>query len=183
VVNQNVLVPRAETEAIVEFVIKNAPKDSLMHDVGTGSGAIAISVKSNRLDMKVSGSDISSDALKIARLNSKNMKIDVDFMVSDLLESVDGKFDVITANLPYIPRGRKLANEVLVEPTIAIFGGIDGLKLYKKLFSQIPTHINPKAQLIIEHEPQQMHQIKLLSRRSDAKKMQEISNYVSVIRF
>jgi len=147
-VNENVLTPRPETEILVEEVLKIQPKSLL--DVGTGSGCLAISVKKNLPNCEVWGCDISSSALEVAQRNAGQNEVEVNFMESDLLKNIEKSFDVIVANLPYIPLS---STEVEIgvkkfEPNLALFGGADGLDLIRNLLTQIST-LSQKPKLVL----------------------------------
>lgn len=134
------LIPRPETELLVDEIIKLKPNTLL--DIGTGSGNIAISVAKNLPKVKVLATDISDKALEVARKNAKFHKVEnqIFFEVRDLMEGMQKAPDVIVTNLPYIPTARLLHIDPMVtdwEPKIALDGGIDGFELYRKLFSQI----------------------------------------------
>lgn len=140
-VDERVLVPRPETEQLVELVLKHAKGTVL--ELGTGSGAIAISVKKARPELKVTATDISDAALEVANKNCVQCGADVELIQSDLLEKVpEGGADVLVANLPYIGKleHSSLAENVEKhEPHVALFGGSDGLELYRRLFDEILT--------------------------------------------
>lgn len=144
-VDKNVLIPRPETEILVERVIDDVRGDNKeirILDVGTGSGNIAVSLAHSLGNAKVTAVDVSGEALEIARENAvrNNVSKRVEFFVSDLLEGVTGEFDYIVANLPYIGEERHnfVAKEVReYEPHVALFGGCDGLRLYEEFFKQI----------------------------------------------
>jgi len=146
-VNNNVLIPRPETELIVEKIIELANRDYLnkeikILDVGTGSGNIAVSLGLNIKNSTITAVDISKEALDVAVINIKKHGLinKIKILKSDLLSEVNEKYDIIVANLPYI--GRKENNFIAYEvenfePHVALFGGNDGLELYEKLFAQI----------------------------------------------
>lgn len=140
-VDERVLVPRPETEQLVDLVLKYA-KGAVL-ELGTGSGAIAISVKKGRPELEVTATDISDAALEVANKNCVQLGADVELIQSDLLEKVtEGTFDVLVANLPYIGKVEhaSLAENVEKhEPHVALFGGRDGLDLYRRLFDEILT--------------------------------------------
>lgn len=156
-VDKNVLIPRPETEILVEKVLDFAKKceaeDDIgllsVLDVGTGCGNIAVSLAKNIQDVHVTAVDISAEALEVAKKNALTHGVfsKVDFMVSDLLCNVHGEFDVLVVNLPYI--GIEKCNFVSkeaydYEPHVALFGGTDGLGLYEDLFKQIKEkNMNP----------------------------------------
>lgn len=145
-VNENVLIPRPETELLVDLGIKwlneNRMKNARILDVGCGSGNIVISMCHQLKDIQGIGVDISKDALNIAKRNAVLNEVDerIEFKESNLLTTISGKFDVVFANLPYIgvDRFNFVAKDVArFEPEIALYGGSDGLDLYRKLFKQI----------------------------------------------
>lgn len=136
-VNENVLVPRPETELLVDHVLELHALSIL--EIGTGSGAISIALKKTRPDLQVTATDVSQLALEVARRNIDRYELDIKLIESDLLENVEGDFDVLVANLPYIG---EVSNDFLAEnvrkyePALALFGGDDGLRLYEKMFQQ-----------------------------------------------
>ena len=138
-VNESVLIPRPCTELLVDWASEVAEKKVL--ELGTGSGAIALALKTKRPDLEVSATDISLDALAIANKNCVQLKLDVKFLQSDLLTEVPREdFDTLMANLPYIGTETHAnidENVLNHEPGLALFGGADGLDLYRRLFGQI----------------------------------------------
>lgn len=168
-INKNVLIPRPETELLIEEVIKFAknaktPKATSRNvafkikilDVGTGSGAIAIALKKNLPDTEVTASDISKSALKVAQKNIRLNKVDVKLIHSNLLNKFkNGRFDIIVANLPYVPdKNKKLKNPfakpLKFEPAKALYAGRYGLDAYEKLFKQIAKLKNKPTALFCE---------------------------------
>lgn len=161
-VNRHVLIPRPETEELVQGILQRIKKlegyknshgaSSLLKviDVGTGSGAIAITLSLEHDNLDVSAVDISHDALDMARENALNLGAEVTFYHSDLLESFIGveSFDVIVSNPPYIPISDLDTLDVTVkdhEPHLALFGGEDGYDFYKKICQQLPYVIKDRA--------------------------------------
>ncbi len=150
-VNKNVLIPRPETEDMVEAVISYIQEGDLLVDVGTGSACIPISVLKNLDFLTAFALDISSSALKIARQNAKihAMNSRIQFFQSNLFNDFDlnifrGIDFVLTANLPYVPLDYQINIEAHFEPPVAIYAKDDGLDLYKKLLKQI-LPFRPKA--------------------------------------
>jgi release factor glutamine methyltransferase len=134
-VDRRVLIPRPETELLVEAAL-SLPEGARIADVGTGSGAVALALKDERPDLVVSGFDISGDALDVARSNAERLGLDVRFAEADLLD--DGQYDAVVANLPYVPAGVGLQPEIAeYEPAGALFGGPDGLDLTRRLIARI----------------------------------------------
>jgi release factor glutamine methyltransferase len=153
--DKRALVPRPETEELVELLkseIRNPESEIL--DVGTGSGVIAISLAMEFPEAKISGIDISEDALDLARENAArlNLRDRVRFFKSNLLENIDGIFDVIVADLPYIAAQDRqtLSREVLHDPEVALFAGGQGAELIRALIDQAPVRLRPGGVLALE---------------------------------
>jgi release factor glutamine methyltransferase len=133
-VDPRVLIPRPETELLVEVGL-TLPPGVRVADVGTGSGAVALALKDERPDLDVVGVDVSSGALSVARLNASRLRLQVDFVQGDLLEDVS--CDAVLANLPYVADDELLPPEVaLYEPRGALLGGADGLDVVRRLVAQ-----------------------------------------------
>jgi release factor glutamine methyltransferase len=131
-VDARVLVPRPETEFVVEAVLRHAPGGARVVDVGTGSGAIALALKDERPDLQVTGSDLSPDALAVARANGARLGLDVAWVEADLIPG--GAFDVVASNPPYVCDGEPLPPDVAGhEPALALYGGPDGLDVMRRL--------------------------------------------------
>ncbi len=153
-VNENVLIPRFETELLVEKIVNYCKKyfnkkiDIL--DLATGSGAIGITLKKN-LDCNVIGSDISKNALEVASLNALRNDADVKFIASDLFENIKGKFDVLISNPPYVSKDEKI-DEIVKnnEPHIALYADDCGLYFYKKILEKANLYLNDKFIIAFE---------------------------------
>jgi release factor glutamine methyltransferase len=154
-INPDVLTPRIETETMVDYAIKHAPKNSRLIDIGTGSGAIAIAIKQHRPDLTIIGTDVTDESLAVAKRNITHHKVGVELIKSDLFEHVNGLFETVVTNLPYLKNDADLMPEVQKEPAVALFGGSDGLELYRKFLSQLPTHLSPGGFLFTECDPWQ----------------------------
>lgn len=135
-VDRRVLIPRPETELLVEVGL-TLPGGSSVVDVGTGSGAVALALKDERPDLSVVGTDVSADALAVARENAARLGLDVAFVEADLLDR--SLYQAVLANLPYVVEGdARLAPEIaLYEPPVALFGGRDGLSLVRRLVAML----------------------------------------------
>jgi release factor glutamine methyltransferase len=153
--DKRAMVPRPETEELVEFLkseIKN-PKSGIL-DVGTGSGVIALSLAAEFPQAEILAADISDDALALAQENAGklNLATRVRFVKSNLLENVEGCFDVIVANLPYISMQDRhtLSREVLHDPEVALFASARGDELVRELIAQSPSQLRPGGMLALE---------------------------------
>lgn len=153
-VNENVLIPQPDTEMLVEEAInitkQNVTKSAL--DICTGSGAIAIALKKNLDSVQVTASDISVEALEVAKENAKNNEVEINFICSDMFENIVGKFDLIVSNPPYIENEiiKTLPQEVQNEPYIALAGGKDGLDFYKIIAKQGKKFLNSQGYIAVE---------------------------------
>ncbi|MGH2902292.1 MAG: peptide chain release factor N(5)-glutamine methyltransferase [Solirubrobacteraceae bacterium] len=137
-VDPRALIPRPETELLVDVGL-GLPRGARVLDVGTGSGAVALALKDERPDLLVSGSDLSEDALALARFNGERLGLDVDWLRADLLAGVPDEFDAILSNPPYVAESARisLAPEILRhEPPGALFSGPDGLDAIRALLAQ-----------------------------------------------
>jgi release factor glutamine methyltransferase len=138
-VDQRVLIPRPETELLVESALGLGYGAHVL-DVGTGSGAVALAVKDERPDLDVSGSELSEGTLEVARANGRRLGIDVRWLHADLLDGVADEFDAVLANLPYVAESERaaLAPEISRhEPQDALFAGPDGLAVIRALLEQL----------------------------------------------
>lgn len=154
-VSPDVLIPRPETEKLVDLARKYTPKGAHLLDVGTGSGCVAISLAHARSDIQVSASDVSKKALHIAAQNAAHIGVSVNFIKSDLFKQIKAKYSTIVANLPYVPDSTKTSPETAFEPFDALFGGKDGLDIYRQFFASVTNHLVPNGLLILEAEPTQ----------------------------
>jgi release factor glutamine methyltransferase len=137
-VDPRVLVPRPETELVVEVAVELAPQGARVVDVGTGSGAIALALKQERPDLEVLAVDASEDALAVARGNAERLGLDVAFLHGDLLGPVDGPVDVVLSNPPYVADSDRawLQPEIRHEPPQALFSGPTGFEIVQRLVVQ-----------------------------------------------
>lgn len=156
VVDRRVLIPRPETELLVEVGLSLAPGARVV-DVGTGSGAVALALKDERPDLRVSGADVSADAVEVGRANAARLGLDVTFVAADLLDGVFA--DAVLANLPYVAEGVELPAEITrYEPAGALFAGADGLDVIRRAVAAVagPTvglmalEIGPEQAVVVE---------------------------------
>lgn len=166
-VNEQVLVPRPESEVILAILDELAQDHHLrtVLDVGTGSGCLAISIKLTHPDLAVSACDISESALLVARRNAARLLPSgrqIKFYQSDLLSDlpVNSRFDLIVANLPYLSPGQDdLSPELAYEPAIALYADDDGLSLIKQLITTAPAHLTPRGYLLLEMNTDQIEAV------------------------
>ncbi|MGM9972349.1 MAG: peptide chain release factor N(5)-glutamine methyltransferase [Anaeroplasmataceae bacterium] len=157
-VNENVLIPRFETEELVENVLLKYDelfkgKKVDVCDVATGSGCIGITLKLEEPNFNMTITDISSEALEVAKHNAKTLGAEVRILQGDMLEPLKGmKFDILVSNPPYIPTTENVMSLVKDnEPNIALFGGSDGMKFYRIILSGAKNLLNEKALIAFEH--------------------------------
>ena len=160
IVNKDVLIPRFETEELVALILSYVDseykndKKVVLADIGTGSGAIAIALKKEEEKLEVYASDISKEAIEVAKLNAKNNDADVNFLVGSLLDPIiekDLKLDILVSNPPYIKEDETLEASVKdYEPHLALFGGKDGLKFYRLIFENAHKVMKEKGYLFFE---------------------------------
>jgi len=155
IVNFSVLIPRPETELLVEKVIEQTVgfRKPVIVDVGTGSGVIAVSVAVHVTGARIYATDISPAALQVARENACNHNVadKIQFLRGDLLSPVPAKADIIVANLPYVTlKDLASVNTVGYEPSLALNGGEDGLDIIRRLCSQVKDKLNPDGCVLLE---------------------------------
>lgn len=171
-VNKNVLIPRYETEYLVEKTLKyikelnfTSPK---ILDLCTGSGAIGLTLKKELPESSITMSDISSKALRVAKKNKKELKLNVKLIKSNLFKKINDKFDIIISNPPYVMTSEKLPANVLKEPTLALYSGEKGLDHIEKIFKCIHKYINKKYLIALEiNEKSQKDLTKLIKKYFD----------------
>ena len=152
-VTPHVLIPRADTEALCEKALEVLPENGRVLDLCTGSGALATAIAHNRKDALVFASDLSTDALLIARENAARNHADVTFYQGDLFEPLTGLiFDLIVSNPPYISGEdmQTLQPEVKQEPQMALYGGEDGLDFYRRIVKKAPQYLSENGWLCFE---------------------------------
>ena len=150
---EDVLIPRFDTEVVVEQALKVASfyKEPKVLDICTGSGAIAIALAKNGIS-SVDALDISKNALKIARINARDNGVKIRFFESDLLRNVKEKYDILISNPPYIENNAKDVDKMVLdhEPHLALFGGDDGLDFYRAILKDAKDYLNPGGSIIFE---------------------------------
>jgi release factor glutamine methyltransferase len=152
-VDDRVLIPRPETEILVETAIARAPRGARVIDIGTGSGCIAISIERTRPDLRVLGADISIGALAVAAKNRLALQSRVQLIASDLFEAIGGTFDLVVSNPPYIAAAEfeTLATEVRDhEPRVALTPGARGTEVIERLLNTVRDRLAPNGTVIME---------------------------------
>jgi release factor glutamine methyltransferase len=165
-VDRRVLIPRSETELLVEVALE-LPAGARLHEVGTGSGAVALAVRDERPDLEVSASDASPAAVEVARANAARLGVDVELKVVDGLPA--GDFDLVLANLPYVREDEwpTLQREIVeYEPREALLSGADGLDAIRSLAAQAPAG----TLLALEHAPAQAEAMRTLLRDAETRR-------------
>lgn len=164
-VNENVLIPRFETEELVEntlnYINELFPNKNLkVIDLGTGSGCIGITLKKKNPNLDVTLLDISEKALEVAKKNANNLNTEVTFIKNDMLENITDKYDIIISNPPYIKDNEEIEDIVKNnEPHLALYAGIDGLDCYKKILNQAPNNLNKEFLMAFEIGESQKEEI------------------------
>ena len=153
-VDERVLVPRPETEELVELILSENPEKNLkVLDIGTGSGAIALALAKNRPDWSVTAADISQDALELATENAKRQDLDLTFIRTDCFSEISSKYDIIVSNPPYISRSDEVEvglNVLHSEPHLALFADEDGLAIYRRIAEDSKDYLNDGGKIYLE---------------------------------
>jgi release factor glutamine methyltransferase len=173
-VNPDVLIPRPETELIVEYVLKNNYSANKVLDIGTGSGCIAIALKLERPSFLIDAIDICPQALKIAKINAEKHNVEIQFFQSDIFSNVRDKYDLIFSNPPYISQKDydKLPFEIKhYEPKKALCGNENGLYFYEKIVEKALDFLTEKGVLIFEIGFSQSDMIKKLAKINGFKEL------------
>ena len=179
IVTKHTLIPRPESETIVQEAISSTPQDSKLLDVGTGTGAIAVSIAANRPDLKVYACDNSPQAIKIAQKNAHHHQVKVKIEHSDLISIYKNEtFQTITANLPYLPNSYSSKLDLQFEPASALLGGEDGLDIYRRFFQQLKNVSS--SMIIVEHLPNQKNKMDKIAYLNSLKPIKSLSDLCSV---
>ena len=153
-VDERVLIPRPETEELVELILAENHEENLsVLDIGTGSGAIALALAKNRPDWSVTATDISQEALDLASENAKNQKLNIFFKKSDCFAEISEKYDIIVSNPPYISRQDESEvglNVLHSEPHLALFADEDGLVIYRRIAEDAKDYLKDGGKIYLE---------------------------------
>lgn len=188
IINKNVLEPRPESETIISLLCKLAESSKLkaqsltIADVGTGSGALAISAKLELPKLQVLASDIDKKCLQVARENARKHNVNIKCMQGDLLEPFKNyEVDIVLANLPYVPLAHEINRAALNEPKIAIFGGLDGLDVYRRLFTQLHARKSQTSWVLCESLPPQHDSLSKIA-RDNGYKLVKTNDFIQLYR-
>lgn len=174
-VDPAVLVPRPETEYLVEKIIQNIGDFSSILDIGTGSGCIAVTLAKELPEISIDAVDISEKALKNAAQNAALNKAEINFFQSDIFSKIVKKYDLIVSNPPYISESsyRYLPDEVKkFEPKNALLAGKDGLLFYRKILEKAKEHLNANGKIYLEIGYNQNEEIKFIAEKNDFKNIE-----------
>lgn len=173
-VTPDTLIPRPETEELVDLAVERVKSKELsikkskikILDMGTGSGCIAISL-ALKIDAEIFASDISKRALAVAKTNAKHLGADITLYTSNLWEHIPGKFDIVIANLPYVPVSdyKKFYKTLQYEPKSALTDGTNTGKIYDSFFINVSEHLNNRGVILLEIDPSQKIQIQTLVKK------------------
>ena len=191
-VSPAVLIPRPETELLVEQALSWLdvhPEVKTVLDVGTGSGCIAITLAMRKPWLTITATDLSAEALEIARQNAETLQVkdQITFEQANLLAPGDQSFDLVCANLPYIPSTKlEQVNTLGFEPTMALDGGTDGLSLIRRLLEQLPSRLNRPGLVLLETEAtlgaQTLALAKIAFPQADLRLLQDLAGLDRLVR-
>lgn len=184
-VGPDVLVPRSETETLVDAALERIPgPEARVVDLGTGSGAIALALKAERPDLQVTAIDADAGALAVAKANAEALGIEVAWLESNWFAALTGQqFDLIVSNPPYVASGDAHFDQGLRhEPRIALDGGRDGLDAYREILGSARAYLAPKGWLLVEHGFEQRSALKDLAQASGLRLEQGIDDLAGLPR-
>lgn len=184
-VNENVLIPRQDTEILVEEIMRNRFDGQRILDVCTGSGCILISLLKYSNSVCGIGCDISEPALEVARKNAVNMGVNAEWICSDLFGNISGTFDIIVSNPPYIEDEviKTLMKEVQEhEPKLALSGGPDGLTFYRRIVRDSVKYLNPQGKLFFEIGCEQGEAVMALMKEAGYREIRIVRDYAGLDR-
>ncbi len=185
IVNAHTLEPRPETETMIDELkglgFRKQGQGIALIDVGTGSGAIAISAKLELPNASVFATDVSAECIAIAKRNAQNHQTDITFNQGNLLDSLplSSRPYTLLCNLPYVPDSHTINKAAMFEPRIAIFGGTDGLDLYRELFTQISQLQSKPKYILTESLPFQHEELALIAKLQDYN-LQHTSDFIQL---
>jgi release factor glutamine methyltransferase len=181
-VTPDVLVPRADTETLVDWALALGLPQAWVLDLGTGSGAIALALKHQRPDWSVHAVDQSAQALEVAQANARRLQLDVLMKQSDWFSQVQGRFDLIVSNPPYIAQGDPHLPGLVHEPQTALVSGPQGLDDLQTIISKAADYLNPQAWLLLEHGYDQAPAVCELLRQNGFNEVQSRNDLAGIAR-
>lgn len=181
-VNQHTLIPRPETELLVDEVISKAKKNAKILDLGTGSGCIAITCKLERPDLNVTAVDNYIETLLVAKNNAKSLNADVKFVQSNWFEEINQTFDVIVSNPPYIEVNDEHLKNLQYEPQHALTDFNDGLSAIKQIIHESHKYLNDNGWLVFEHGYSQAENIRQMFYNCGFINIKTIQDYANLDR-
>lgn len=170
-INDSVLIPRFETEELVlktlHYMKKMKQGKLKVIDIGTGSGVIGITIKKEYPKALVTLTDISKEALLLAKDNAKKLKAKVTIIKSNMFKNIKGKYDVLISNPPYLKKGDSFIDKLVIdnEPKVALYGGVDGLKHYKIIFKEAKHFLNESFLIALEIDESLVNDLLILIKR------------------
>jgi len=187
-VNENVLIPRPETELLVERILKDNSRLASILEIGTGSGAIAIVLKKNFPEAEITATDISEKALAVAKQNSENNETEITFLKSDIFSELSEKFEIIVSNPPYISavEFENLPPEIKeFEPKNALFAAENGLYFYRKFLAKAENHLQPNGTIYLEIGSEQAAEITIIAHENgfeNVKVFQDLNGFDRILK-
>ncbi len=181
-VDARVLDPRPDTETLVDWALEHLTPQGSVLDLGTGSGAIALALKSQRPGARVEAVDTSPEALAVAQANAQRLALDVAFHHGYWLEGLSGTFELIVSNPPYITEDDPHLEQLGHEPRLALTSGPDGLDAIRSIVAQAPAHLQPGGWLLLEHGWDQAAAVRALLAQAGFAKVQSRQDLAGIER-